>query len=83
MEATEKLRKLPSLSSYLFKGPPKLSDMQVETLITSLSCISMLISLTGIFGKAYNNLTVYLLNLQGSDIPHNPSSSLHTNLFLA
>ncbi|KAG5638225.1 hypothetical protein H0H81_001226 [Sphagnurus paluster] len=61
VSATTKLHKLrewiksqpPSVPSYS-KGPATPDQVQVGTLITSLSCIA------------------YLLNLRGSDIPHNP-----------
>ena len=79
MDATTKLKKLrdwirsqpPSVPSYS-QHPATAAQMQVGTLITSLSCI----------GKAYSDLceytsltislSAYLLNLRGSDIPHNP-----------
>lgn len=69
----------PTVSSYS-KAEPTLAQTHVATLVTSLSCIGLLVY------HFHNRVLIitfpaYTLNLRGSDIPYNPL--FHSYLFIS
>lgn len=88
MGARAKLSKLrtwiseqaPSVPSYRKEVDAKPSQMQVATLLTSLSCIGALSVVVYFMWIAHHMNVAWLLNLRGDDIPFNPV--FHSYLFV-